>query len=53
MGSVLPSSLPCLGDEGHRIDALGDTVFNIYQIHILVYSEVLLKSTAKPEWPPR
>ena len=52
MGSVLPSSLPFLGDEGHTIDAVGDVVFNIYQHHIMTYLEVLLKSM-QPEWPPQ
>lgn len=52
MGSVLPSSLPFLGNEGHTIDALGDTVFNIYQTHISPYPEALLKSS-QPERPPQ
>lgn len=52
MGSVLPSSLPFLGNEGHTIDAVGDTVFNIYQTHITPYPEALLKSS-QPERPPQ
>lgn len=52
MGSMLPSSLPFLGDEGHTIDTVGDTVFNIYQTHSTTYLEAPLKSS-QPEWPPQ
>lgn len=52
MGSVLPSSVPFLGGEGHTIDTVGDIVFNNYQTHIAMYPEVLLKSS-QPKWPPQ
>lgn len=52
MGSVLPSSLPFLGDEGHAIDTVGDIAFNIYQTHITTYPEALLKSSQR-QWPPQ
>lgn len=51
MGSVLPGFLPFLGDEGHTMEAVGNTVFNIYQNHITTYLEVPLKSR-QPRWPP-